>query len=306
MIDNYIDKIFLEKFNDFSLETIRVLNENENFINEAQLYHYTSLEALQAIIKNQSLRATSLLMMNDPNELIHGLDQINNWYHDNLGGKLRNAKNSNFSAFIFSLSELKDDMNQWEKYGDNHKGIRIGFSIDKTIKYWRRLKNVDVLLFPVIYHEYSDKYIGEYSTAFLKFKKEFSQAIVSYFIEKKDLTDSELNKLVFYNSIIASLIKRKEWASEKEWRIICIPQGPYNKNIIGEFYNGKARAKLENKDIETLKMLTNDGLGAYKNILKIGCKAGNKEDIQYVLELLFRKQNQATNFIISKSEIQTR
>lgn len=304
-MENFIFDTFNEKINTFSDNTFEILLKSKEYIREHQLYHYTSLEALQAIIKNESLRASSIYMMNDPNELIYGHEHISNWFNGDISNKLdnkiQNRSFNGFSAFVFSLSELNDDMHQWEKYGNNHKGIRIGFTPKNLIEYWGKLDNITVVLTPVIYHDYGKFYLDPYGKEFIKFKNEFAETISNHFIEN-DLTGKDLQQLAFCTSLLASQIKRKEWSSEREWRIICIAQGAYNKNIIGDFNNGKASVKIENKCRETLKMLTNDGR-ASKDILKIGCHAGDKEYVKYVIELLLKKRPRMN---ISQSDIQTR
>ena len=110
--------------------------------------------------------------------------------------------------------------------------------------------------------------------------------------------------------MIATLIKRKEWSHEKEWRIICIPQGYLHNSIIGDFNSGSPIARLENKTYETLALLTNmghDGM-ASKDVLKVGALAGNIENIRYTIQLLMKRQTGKNIFNdnISQSIINTR
>lgn len=312
---NSIFKIFIEQFNEFSVNAYNILKEDPDYKQYAQLYHYTSLHSLQNIIMNQSFRATSIYMLNDPNELLHGYEQISNWF-------LNDVRNNNFEyhtprfksiygfpAFVFSLTELNDDMHFWEKYGDKHKGIRIGFTPENLLQYWRKLNNVEVILAPVIYQDYDGNFIGIYSRDFIKFKNSFIQKINEY-ISENALDNIELGNLAYCSALIASLIKRKEWALEKEWRIVCIPGGYVHEAIIGDFSGGLASAKLENKSEDTWALLTNrghDGL-AHKDVLKVGHLAGNVEFIRYTIQLLF-KQNTGNNYFdenISQSIIETR
>lgn len=252
-------------------------------------------------------------MLNDPNELIHGHQQISSWFLDNINKKIssntRFKSIYGFPAFIFSLTELNDDMHFWEKYGDKHKGVRIGFTPENLIRYWMNLSNVQVVLVPVIYQNYDHKFIGDYADNFNDFKNNFTQKINNY-ISKKELDEKEVSDLAYCSSLIASLIKRKEWALEKEWRIICIPGGYVHESIIGDFSGGVANAKLENKSEDAWALLTNmghDGL-ACKNVLKIGHLAGNIEFIRYTIQLLFKKQTGHNYFNdnITQSAIITR
>lgn len=310
---NSVFEIFIELFNNFSESAYQKLEEDQDFRQHAQLYHYTSLQSLQKIIENLTFRATSIYMLNDPNELLHGYQQISNWFLGDINKKIstitRYKSIYGFPAFVFSLTELNDDMHFWEKYGDKHKGIRIGFTPENLSRYWRKINNVQVILTPVIYQNYDQSFIGVYAKEFIDFKNNFVQKIKSY-ISKNELDDREVNNLAYCSSLISSLIKRKEWALEKEWRIVCIPGGYVHESIIGDFSGGVASAKLENKSEETWALLTNrghDGL-AHKDVLKIGHLAGNIEFIQYTIQLLFKKHAGCNYFNenISQSAIVTR
>lgn len=91
------------------------------------------------MIENESLRATNIHMLNDPNELVYGLNYVKSWFNSDISKKIecksQKASDNGFSAFVFSLSELGDDMHQWDKYGNNHEGIRIGFTPEDFLNY---------------------------------------------------------------------------------------------------------------------------------------------------------------------------
>ena len=108
---NFVLDTFIEKIEIFSKNVFDILSNNEEYRNEEQLYHYTSFNAVQAIIKNKSFRASSIYTTNDPNDLHHGHKHICDWYTKDISDKLRvnferNNTSEEFSAFIFSLSEL--------------------------------------------------------------------------------------------------------------------------------------------------------------------------------------------------------
>ena len=57
---NSVFEIFIELFNSFSESAYQKLEEDQDFKQDAQLYHYTTLQSLQKIIERQSFRATSI------------------------------------------------------------------------------------------------------------------------------------------------------------------------------------------------------------------------------------------------------
>ncbi len=310
---NNVLKIFIKHYNAFSEKAYVKLTESNSFRYNAQIYHYTSLQSLQKIIESQSFRATNIFMLNDPNELIHGSQQLSNWFISDIIKRLLHRAPLNsfheFPVFVFSMTELNDDMHCWEKYGDKHRGIRIGFTPENLVEYWRKLEHVQVVLAPVIYHTYDQNFIGEYAEYFIQFKIDFVQEINNY-ISKNGLNEIDESNIKHCSTLIASMIKRKEWALEKEWRIICIPIGYLHESIIGDFSNGVASARLENKYNGTLDFLTNRGHDnlATKDVLKIGSLASDTESVRYALQLLFKRQTGQNYFneIVTQSSIVTR
>lgn len=312
-MENVLNDIFMNNFNEFAKSSYLKLSSDPDFKMEEQLYHYTSLENLQKIIEDGSFQASSIYMMNDPNELIHGYNQVSRWYlgeiNNRIGSKERYRTIYGFPAFVFCLTEQTDDMYSWDKYGDHHKGIRIGFTPESLIEYWKHIDNATVILVPVIYQKYDNTFIGKYSEEFQDFRKKLVREINGYY-SKNGFTDEDESNLAYYSALISSLIKREEWSIEKEWRIICITSGYVDELINGFFKNGEPFVKLVNTSEETLKMLTNKGHsgGASKDILKIGSLAGNVEYINYVITLLFRKKTKCNYFndVVTQSMIQTR
>lgn len=98
------------------------------------LYHYTSLDALYAIISNIksvsgedayfTLRATHASFLNDLNEgrlLPEALKELG--LSEDI---LWNAQLIQGYPFVLSLSELRNDLNMWRCYADDGKGVSIG------------------------------------------------------------------------------------------------------------------------------------------------------------------------------------
>jgi len=87
-------------------------------------YHYTSFENLFHILNNGMIQINALTGVNDRSEI----DFVNNY----MGKKPDNPYQYITMAyhnyhFIFSLSEAKDQLNQWRLYGDDAKGVMIEF-----------------------------------------------------------------------------------------------------------------------------------------------------------------------------------
>lgn len=107
------------------------------------LYHYTNLHGLKGIIESGSIWFTDYRHLNDPAELVHGINMAQDAAHAiaaNANGRVRlfleclvdMFRHDNFAGtldfFIACFSRARDDLGQWRAYADNGRGVAIGFS----------------------------------------------------------------------------------------------------------------------------------------------------------------------------------
>lgn len=111
-------------------------------------YYYCSVSTFLNIIKSKQVYLSDPLKMNDQheifwslNKLIYG-DQDQPAYHElnkvvtSLGFTLddlqeRIKANGQHSIYIICFSDDGDSLSQWRAYGDNGKGVCIGFNLDQ-------------------------------------------------------------------------------------------------------------------------------------------------------------------------------
>ena len=117
--------------------------EQDANVIDKTLYHYTNVEGLRGIIESETVWFTDFRHMNDPSEIVHGIeisrDVIRNlktgkdgrvaMFLDFLADMMRL---DNFSRaleyFIGSFSRARDDLGQWRAYADNGRGVAVGFA----------------------------------------------------------------------------------------------------------------------------------------------------------------------------------
>jgi hypothetical protein len=107
------------------------------------LYHYTGLNALWGIIGTESVWCTDYRHMNDKNELSHGVEvaqdvlaRLATEADNRVGlfcqwvGDLLDIRNfdGNLDFYTASFTAQRDDPRQWARYGDEGRGVAIGFS----------------------------------------------------------------------------------------------------------------------------------------------------------------------------------
>ena len=154
------------------------------------LYKYTSFETLQKILDNKSVLMNSIVSMNDKTET------------DFMKPYLHNVKGSNdipeldvcISAsrkFIISFTAKEDNLDMWRFYGDNARGVSIGFKFT-----------------PNKGKVYKIKYVDENDKTLVNIKKVLKRL-------KKDL-NFKFEQLIRYKHFI----KHKDYETEEEYRYL--------------------------------------------------------------------------------------
>jgi hypothetical protein len=107
------------------------------------LYHYTNVAGLKGIIESESIWFTDFRHLNDPSEIEHGIElcrdviRLRRPGQDGRVGLFLDVladftRLDNFSRsleyFIGSFSQASDDLGQWRAYGDNGRGVAVGFA----------------------------------------------------------------------------------------------------------------------------------------------------------------------------------
>ena len=106
-------------------------------------YHYTSLDGLLSILSYKTLRFGNVNMMNDPTELKIGEMFLFNFIKDRYKTNHFDSKtinsviNSHYNrgTYIFCMSEIVEDLNQWRVYGDNGVGVQLSINVDNLQSY---------------------------------------------------------------------------------------------------------------------------------------------------------------------------
>ena len=103
------------------------------------VYHYCSLETFMNIAENKTIWLSHSRNTNDKTECLYALQNIvsvlkkynSTEKNDELINEIiRETESIADFPYIFCCSKDKDLLSQWSKYGDNGKGIAIGFDIN--------------------------------------------------------------------------------------------------------------------------------------------------------------------------------
>ena len=146
------------------------MNSDDNI-----LYHYTSIEVLRCIFESYNKEnpyltfwATNCAYMNDPKEISEGIELVKQTLRSLLSKELIHKAKSlleypdteTLREYLFlgstrgdsdipysiSFSSNKDNLNMWRMYGDNGRGIALGFNR-------RKISSEDCKLIDCVYNE---------------------------------------------------------------------------------------------------------------------------------------------------------
>ena len=145
MDDNPLAPVFsaaVEEFTTWSYQQLRTQQEATKITEP--LYHYTDAAGLCGIVKSQRIWFTSYLHLNDPSELIYGLDIVHRLlkaigeaandglvkqFCDIVDDVCQHRKFKEiFGFYIASFSRDRNELGQWRAYADNGRGFVLGLA----------------------------------------------------------------------------------------------------------------------------------------------------------------------------------
>ena len=128
--------------------------EKKDEIKKSHLYHYTTTEALLAILNNYREHkdsgnivfwASSIFSMNDPQEILYGKEVLSHiipvleeFFQIEEEKRLKIESfdikdilsDNTLTPFVLSLSQNEDDLSMWYMYGDKGRGVSLKFNKD--------------------------------------------------------------------------------------------------------------------------------------------------------------------------------
>jgi hypothetical protein len=248
---------------------VRLRNVEVHNAVTAPLYHYTNRGGLEGIITGQQLWFTHYQHLNDDTEIQFGMDVAKATLAE-LGTRMPKVKifsdividlfstanmNTAFGFYIASFCRHRDDLHQWQKYGQDGQGFAIGlapklFAIEDKPN---RKPHENVFVSPVSYGADAGRILHLPAI-------ESSARIVAETVERKAKAMSDINrgvpffdkmakKLLARELILNSLIvKNLDWAPEHEVR----------QFILGENANLTPYVSMRSRGTETVPFIKYD------------------------------------------------
>lgn len=195
---------------------------NKRFSSCDTLFHYTSLNGFISIIETQSFYCTNVNFLNDSKEFKYGVETIlkavENLTTNKNSSILEKIKDNielllKSDKYVTCFSKEGDSLSQWRAYGNDGKGISLGFKFsDLTGSFDKYLTGSHI--------EYVEKTQLEIIEEFIRLIIEFYKKVEA----KYNWNGQDFNNLVskviikFLNNVIHAY-KHPSFIDEKEYRL---------------------------------------------------------------------------------------
>ncbi|MBN1362304.1 MAG: DUF2971 domain-containing protein [Sedimentisphaerales bacterium] len=203
------------------------------------LHHYTTVDALVRIVKEQELWATDIFYLNDREEFYRGLGFLRNvlqqkqeeiattethgrytWLIEELK---RIGPGRSIHIHVCSFSERGDDLSQWRAYSPNGGGAAIAFR-PASLRSWAEKKGL--VLYRCLYdHDEQSRRIRQIVDDVCEVPLEpVIRDQVAPDDEERVRGEIQLNRLLLRLTCEPAAFKNKTFGAEGEWRVTYVPR----------------------------------------------------------------------------------
>lgn len=211
------------------------------------LFHYTDLRGVRGIITSKSLWLSKFTASNDISEITLAITQFQSFVESRVaslpkaeGEFLREAA-TQLESFrrtnicVASFCEQPDLLSQWRSYGDDGRGIAIGFDTRRLAELANRN---DLRLWRCVYDEAMQvRILNDLVTMLLaSFRGEPTGSV-----EARRRLVSQFNATFL---LVAPVIKDHRFVEEREWRLISAPVPFDHPRVIAVLQQAHASVKF--------------------------------------------------------------
>lgn len=225
------------------------------------LWHYTSFEALECILRERRFRASDVRFMNDSRELLEANRIIDELARQELPGEIAHGDFQITQSLLqypavysVSFSEASDDLSQWRGYASHGNGCALGFRSKLLMKRIHAFGGspFGYSLVNCIYDEVEQKKILKPLVAALVRSHWYHAIQGDNGISKTSYQADSLEQRLFENespkdrhwsieidrATLSPRVKVKDFSSEKEWRLFGNPDYRGNTLRPSGFHSG--------------------------------------------------------------------
>lgn len=269
----------------------KVLKDNELFVSQESLYHFTDINGLLGIIQNDELWLSERNYMNDVNDENFIKSYVRKFFKDlekSEWEKFETELIPSKNQYIFSTSTEKDSIHQWTYYGSNDSYC-IEFDRKKLIDFFYHFNNEEDFYYgPILYEneqtlKIANKIIKNYTSLISEKNSIFN-------VDGDNFDNESFEEFKRVYQYFYSLIKQSGHSCENEYRFLlqnsCNPEFRVRSGLFVPYIKVNNGQKLPIKKIYI-------GPNCYET--------NAKENLEY-----FLKKNKYENVIVDKSKMNIR
>lgn len=192
-----------------------------------ELYHYTDLDGVAGILNSRSLYLSKISTLNDTSEITLAVQLFKALASEAVGqidrdeaallrlaaDRLDHFRRTNIC--VGSFCEEQDQLNQWRSYGNDGRGIAVGFHTGELAAAAREHA---VRLVRCIYEPEEH----------VQITKDLGALLLNAFRGERTRDAERLQEVVlqFISTflLIAPVLKDHHFAQEREWRVVSLPR----------------------------------------------------------------------------------
>jgi hypothetical protein len=216
-----------------------------------QLWHYTSMHGMHAILEHRQMYATDARFLNDRDELIHAAkysdwliqhqpcpQQVIDFVRQHVADWFRvllSFKNP-YRNYVTCFTSRRDDLSQWRAYSAGSAGASMAFD----------LRDLTFGLAPCVYRDEEKRRLLEdafdeiFKVGYMHFEADpalllppgatLSPEIKARFPGAEERVKIAGSRLLMPIMTILPLFKDVSFEAENEWRIVSLGSGSYPQN----------------------------------------------------------------------------
>jgi len=212
------------------------------------LYHYTDLEGVEGILSSKSLWMSKFTASNDISEITLAISQFQNFVDSRVSALAADEASflheaaSQLDGFrrtnicLASFCEQPDLLSQWRSYGNDGRGIALGFD---TRVLQDLAQRYSLKLWRCVYDRATHVKV---SNDLLTMLLESFRAVKPKGAEERREIVAQFNATFLR---VAPVIKDHRFAEEQEWRLISSPIAFDHPRMIAVFASNHASVKLD-------------------------------------------------------------
>ncbi len=211
------------------------------------LFHYTDLDGVEGILSSKSLWMSKFTASNDISEItlaishfqsfvasrVSALQEAEGEFLQEAAAQLDGFRRTNIC--VASFCEQPDLLSQWRSYGNDGRGIALGFDTRTLLDLAQRNS---LRLWRCVYDQ----------ALHVRISNDLVTMLLESFRAARPATSAQRHALIGqFNAtflLVAPVIKDHRFAEEQEWRLISGPVGFDHPRMIAVFAGSHASVKL--------------------------------------------------------------